>query len=140
MFSSYGTLFEFFCMPYVDDGAFSFERRKDMETGSNLVFKQFNRFGLQMCIGSKSKPSNIECVFAPAPGHFKLPTPTSTALPTDSSSSLPIIVKKKKENGGTRQEIHDQMYDNAKETKPILIGESGMITFTRHFKYLGSYI
>ena len=32
------------------------------------------------------------------------------------------------------------MYDEAKETKPILIGEFGMITFTRHFKYLGSYI
>ena len=32
------------------------------------------------------------------------------------------------------------MYDDAKETKPILIGESGIITFSRHFKYLGSYI
>ena len=32
------------------------------------------------------------------------------------------------------------MYDDAKETKPILIGESGMITFTRHFKCLRSYI
>ena len=32
------------------------------------------------------------------------------------------------------------MYDDAKEKKPILIGESGMITFTRYFKYLGSYI
>ena len=32
------------------------------------------------------------------------------------------------------------MYDDAKETKPILIGESVMITFTRHFKYIGSQI
>ena len=32
------------------------------------------------------------------------------------------------------------MYNKAKETEPILIGEFGMITFTRHFKYLGSYI
>ena len=32
------------------------------------------------------------------------------------------------------------MYNDAKETKPIIIGESVMITFTRHFKYLGSYI
>ena len=53
---SHGTLFGFFYMPYVDDGAFDFEKKKDMETGSNLVFKQFNRFGLQMQIGSKSKP------------------------------------------------------------------------------------
>ena len=68
----------------------------------------------------------------PAPGHFELPTPTSTALPTDSSSSLPIILKQKKDNGVTRQKRHDQMYDNAKETKSILIGESGMIKFTRN--------
>ena len=93
-----------------------------------------------MHIGSKSKPSNIECVSPPAPGHFNLLTPISNALPTDSSSSLPVIPKYNNNNGGTRQKIHDQMYDDAKETKPILIGESGMITFTRHFKYLESYI
>ena len=32
------------------------------------------------------------------------------------------------------------MYNNAKEIKPILIGEFRKITFTRKFKYLGSYI
>ena len=32
------------------------------------------------------------------------------------------------------------MYDDTKKTKPILIGESGMMTFTRHFRYIGSYI
>ena len=31
------------------------------------------------------------------------------------------------------------MYDNAKGKKPILIGESGIMTLTIHFKYLGSY-
>ena len=36
--------------------------------------------------------------------------------------------------------IYDKKYDNAEYTKPILVDESGMITFTRHFKYLGSYI
>ena len=36
--------------------------------------------------------------------------------------------------------MYDQNYDNAEETNPILIGESDMITFTRHFNYLGSYI
>ena len=100
---SLGTLFQIFCMLYVDDGEFSFETRKDMETGYNLVFKHFNRFGLQMKIGSMSKPSKTEGVFSPAPGHFKLPTPTSTAIPTYSSSSLPITLKQNKENGGKRQ-------------------------------------
>ena len=32
------------------------------------------------------------------------------------------------------------MYDETTETKTVLIGEFGMITFTRHFKYIGSYI
>ena len=32
------------------------------------------------------------------------------------------------------------MYDDTNKTKPILIGEFGMITFTRQFKYLVSYI
>ena len=127
-------------MLYVDDGAFAFKTRKYTETGSNLVFKHFNRFGLQMHIGSNSKPSKTECVFFPVPGHFKLPTPTSTALPTYSSSSHPVTLKQKKENGGIRQKIHDQMYDDAKKTKPFLIGESGMITLTKPFNYHGSYI
>ena len=137
---SHGTLFEIFCMLYVDDGAFAFDARKETESVSNLVSKHFNRFGLQMHIGSKSKPSKTECVFLPAPGHFKLPTLTSTAFPTDSSSSLPVTLKQKKENGGTRQKRHDQKYDDAKEKNPILIGESGMITLTRHFKYIRNYI
>ena len=60
---SHETLFKCFCMLYVDDGAFSLETRKYMEIGSNIVFKDFNHFGLQMHIRSKSKPSKKECVF-----------------------------------------------------------------------------
>ena len=60
--------------------------------------------------------------------------------PKYSSSSLLVTLKQKKENRGTKQKRYDQKYDDAEETEPILIGESGMITFTRHFKYLGSYI
>ena len=88
---SHGTLFKIFCVLYVDDGAFASETRKDMEIGSNLVFQHFNRFGLQMHIGSKSKLSKTECVFFPAPSHFK-----SASLPTHSSSSLPVRLKQKK--------------------------------------------
>ena len=64
----------------------------------------------------------------------------STALPTDSSYYLPEIPEQEKQNEETRQKIHYQMYDDKKETKPILIGKFGMITFTRDFKYIGSYI
>ena len=71
-------------MIYVDDGAFAFENRRELETGANLVFTHFAHFGLQMHIGSSSKPYKTECVFFPAPGHFKLPTLPSPDLPPDS--------------------------------------------------------
>ena len=91
---SHRTLFEIFYMIYVDDGAFAFETRKDTEIVSNLVFQHFDRFGLQIHIGSKSKLSKTECVFFPAPGHFE-----STALPTYSSSSLLVTLKQKNRMG-----------------------------------------
>ena len=52
----------------------------------------------------------------------------------------PGNTKTEKENGGTKQKRYDQNYDDAERKKPILIGESGIITFMRHFKYLGSNI
>ena len=85
-------------MIYVNDGSFAFVTRKDTEIVSNLVFQHFNRFELQMHIGSKSKLSKTECDFFPAPGHFK-----SAVLPTYSPSPLPVTLKQKKENGGTKQ-------------------------------------
>ena len=42
--------------------------------------------------------------------------------------------------GEQSKKIYDQKYDEAEETEPILISESGMITLTRHFKYIRSYI
>ena len=95
-------------MLYLDDGAFAFETRIYTEIGSNPVFQHFNRFVLQMHIGFKSKLSKIECVFFPAPGHFK-----SAALPTYSSSSLLLTLKQIKENGGTKQKRYNQKYDNS---------------------------
>ena len=126
-------------MLYVDDGAFSFKTRREMEIGANLIHKHFAKFGLEMHVGTKSKKSKTECVFFPAPGHFKLLTLPPTAPPAD-SSSLPVIPKLKKENEETKQKRQDQRYDDAEETRPIRVGETGIITFTRDFKYLGSYI
>ena len=31
------------------------------------------------------------------------------------------------------------MYDGASETMPVKIGDLGIVTFTKHFKYLGGY-
>ena len=46
-----GSLFELFCMLYVDDGAFVFESRHQLETGIPLLLRHFAKFGLEMHIG-----------------------------------------------------------------------------------------
>ena len=45
------TLFELFSVLYVDDGAFTFEDRAQMEKGVELIFSHFTKFGLEMHIG-----------------------------------------------------------------------------------------
>ena len=137
---SHGTLFGIFCMLYVDDGAFAFPTRRELEIGANLVYHHFAHFGLYMHIGYNSKLSKTECVFFPAPGHFKLPALLSTSLPPDPSSSLTIFPKLKQESEETKRKRHDSLYDEAEEMKRIPIGELGCITFTKHFNYLGGYI
>ena len=134
---SEGTLFDIFCMLYVDDGAFAFPSRKELEIGSAVVRRQFTKFGLQMHVGSAIKASKTEAVFFPNPGFFKLPTlPPSEA----SSSSLPLVTKPKQENDATKRAREDKSYDTLSETQPITLPDGGIITFCKHFKYLGNYI
>ena len=49
------TLFDTFCMLYVDDGAFAFVTRRDLEIGAQVVHKQFERLGLEMHVGNANK-------------------------------------------------------------------------------------
>ena len=67
-------------MLYVDNGAFVFISRYELEISARLVFETFAKFGLQMHIGLAEKASKTECVFFPAPGHWKSPAlpPLST--------------------------------------------------------------
>ena len=60
-------------MIYVDDGAFAFMSLRNLEIGTYLVFKPFERLGLEMHVGNANKTSKTECVFSPAPGYFKPP-------------------------------------------------------------------
>ena len=72
-------------MLYVDDGAFIFELRHQLETGTPLLLLNFAKFGLEMHIGKENKPSKTECVFFPTSGYFTLPTlPNSDAITTTS--------------------------------------------------------
>ena len=99
--------------------------------------RHFVKFGLENHIGNKNKPSKTECVFFPTPGYFTLPTlPNSDASTTTSPY---ITVKVKQENEKQKLQREDKQYDNSPDTAIIKFKE-GNFTFTRHFKYLGSYI
>ena len=100
------------------------------------MFDTFAQFGLQMHIGSAEKASKTKCVFSPAPGHWNPPT-----LPPSTSDShlQPITLSPKQESAEQKQKRQDALYDEAPETMPVSIGGLGVITFTKHFKYLGGY-
>ena len=107
-----------------------------LKKGAKLVYKTFAKFGLQMHIGTTEKASKTECVFFPAPGHFNPP-----ALPQSSTDVqlTPVTTQPTKENAEQKQKRQYALYDGASVTTPIKIGDLGIITFTRNFKYLGGY-
>ena len=67
---SQGNLLTLFCVLYVDDGAFPFENRLQLELGLSLIHNHFVKFGLEMHIGRGNKASKTECIFFPPPGFF----------------------------------------------------------------------
>ena len=76
-------------------------------------------------------------MFFPTPGYFTLPT-----LPNYEASTTTypyITVKVKQENEKQKLQREDKQYDNSPYTSIIKFKE-GNVTFTRHFKYLGSFI
>ena len=101
-----------------------------------LVYETFAIFGLQMHIGTTEKASKTECVFFPAPGHFKPPALSQSS--TDSHLT-PVTIQPTRESSEQKQKRQDALYDGASEKKPVKIGDLGIITFTKHFKYLGGY-
>ena len=51
----------------------------------------------------------------------------------------PVTTQPTQENDEQKQKRQDALYSGASETMPIKIGDLGIITFTRHFKYLVGY-
>jgi hypothetical protein len=62
---SKGTLILLNNLLYVDDGAFIFTNREDMEKAAGLIFDHFAKFGLIMHIGTNGKKSKTEAVYYP---------------------------------------------------------------------------
>ena len=59
----YGTIFDLFCILYVDDGEFVFESRTDIEIGITLLSDRFARFGLEMHVGTEEKNQKLNWYF-----------------------------------------------------------------------------
>ena len=126
-------IFEIFCMLYVNNGAFVFESRTDTEIGTTLLTDHFARFVLEMHIGTEEKSSKTECVFFRPTGFFNTQTLPLTSLTT---STLSLQKKEDEKNRRTRE---DKVYNKGCETAIIKV-KGGLVTFNKHFKYLGSYI
>ena len=77
--TSQGVPFSFWKSYYVDDTAFLFLSRKDIEEASKLIKSHFTRFGLTVHCGDKRNDgsSKTEAMFFPPPG--KVATATDTA-------------------------------------------------------------
>ena len=132
------TRFHLFCMLYVDDGAFTFVSRRELERGAKLIFQQFQKFGLEMHIGRGSKSSKTECIYFPEPGRFPAPR-LIDGTPNTLSHLSEATDKKKQENSVTKRKREDSEYTSCAETADIWVAD-GIITFTQHFKYLGSWL
>ena len=54
----------------MDDGAFRFENRLQLELSLSLIHNLFVKFGLEMHIGRGNKASKTKCILFPPPGFF----------------------------------------------------------------------
>ena len=138
------TAFEILQCLYVDDGAFIFTSRGDMSRGMNLIYQHFARFGLEMHIGRGETASKTECVFFPSPSFFKETAHLQIEeemmdFNDENDGILTAAERRSHESERARIAREDALYDALEETQPILVAD-GFVTFTRHFKYLGSYV
>ena len=83
------------------------------------------------CTSARKKTSNTECVFSPPPGFLNTLTLPLTSLTT---STLSV---QKKDSEKKRRTREDGEYAKCSETVIIKV-KGGFVTFTNHFKYLGS--
>ena len=64
-----GTPFNLDYLLYVNDGAFIFENRKDIQSGSQTMYNHFACFSLQMHIGNSTNKSKTEAMYFPTALH-----------------------------------------------------------------------
>ena len=127
-----GTLFDIFCMLYVDYGSFIFESRSDIKKWINLLSNHFAGFGLEIHIGTKKSLKNLMCILLAF--SFIQRTNFTARWPRQLHPGPPEKIKWEKETHTWGWRICQvQRNSNHQIERSIFI-------FTKHFKQLGSYI
>ena len=80
-----GLTFAFNKSLYVDDTAFLFLSRNELETGSKITVRYFKRFGLTVHLrnNNKQEPSKTEAMFFPKPNNKTDPSQTQDIILND---------------------------------------------------------
>ena len=89
-----------------------------------------------MHVGSTKASTNQSSLLPPL-GFSKV---TTLSPSKKSTSSLPLVAKMKKESEVNKRSREHKHYDKLIETQPIKVPQDSIITFCKHFKYLGNYI
>ena len=100
------------------------------------------RLGFNMHTDDGKKPSKTEAVFFPSRSKIqsRIKNHERTSISQYNSSFLDLTKKKKKAPLKTMKLIIERQYNIAPETKNFVIYKNSFISFTKYFKYLGSYI
>jgi hypothetical protein len=139
-----GEEFELCDIYFVDDGAFPFGEKEILIQAAPIIYEHLAKFQLEMHVGTLDEfgvetASKTECVFFPPPNFFK-PAPMIGEATPDNEAATALVTKPKQESATTRAGRESKLYDQAPETRRIMIGENSFIDFTRIFKYLGTLI
>ena len=123
----------------MDDGAFPFENRYQLELGLSLIHNHFIKFGLEMHIGRGNKASKTEYIFFPPTGFFLQKEIVSHEINGENMVSIRRSKQVKGKSHNNKYKREESLYLVIKETKQIAVA-NGNVTFCPHFKYLGSWI
>ena len=126
----------------MDDGAFVFNNRKDLETESLIAFTQMKHLGLNMHVGVGKKTSKTEAMYIPHRSIIRswINDHDKNLL---SQSNLPVLdplTKKRKTSFKQMSHIVEKYYDRSSKTKKYFLEDHGIISFTILYKYSGSWI
>ena len=88
----------------------------------------------------KIQPSKTECVFFPTPQYFdKMEATATLENGTENQAEMTIASKRSEESEEAKKSREDACYDRIDETQLVNV-RGGFMTYTKHFKYLGSHI